>query len=981
MTRFITYIIFSLSACILATAASPDQFLLRGYIRDTEHHSVDSVEISIVKNDSIPVPFKLLRGNDAEKLAMGGELRALVDGGLGEYTLTLHKDGYDLLIKNFKIASKSENVKYIYDVVMKKEIYRELNEVTVSTTRVKMVMKGDTVVFDAAAFQLEEGSMLDALVRQLPNATLSPDGVITVNGRKINELLVNGKDFFKGDPKVALQNLPSYTVKNIKVYDKAADDAYLTHSDARIAQREEDENLVMDVVLKKEYNTGWMANLEAGYGTEDRYMVRGFGLGYTDCFRLAGYVNFNNTGDHSQAGTSGQWSHSYGRRELVDIAMGGLDYNYKDNKRVEVNGRVNLTGEKSTSHTISASTRFFPSGDIFDRSEGFNLSKVSSVSTSHSFMYKGDNFFLYINPDFSWRHNSGNSESRSATFSSQPYETYRGQALDSVFSGKTTSYTKDLLTRLRRMNISASYPDQLNGNLNLGSTISPKNWRGRLAFNMTGSYSRSGSDSRTLYDQAYGPASTATTPPQRTDNYNHTENKNTSLTTNLSYYHSIRKFKEKQTTTFTFYTGVIYSYNKSNSDQSNFRADMLPDPLTPPSLTRPEYLQADAENSPYTRNGQSQGVASAGLSISREPTAPGDSTLNPSLTASLNFRYGLTHETYYFHKPGTEAQDLSRNTGFFNPTISLSFNSANKIRNLNFNIGYSFSPSAPALSYMISNRNTSNPLNVILGNPDGLRNSYSHSVNVYWGRYSRAASHTSFSIHGNWRVNTSTVAYARRYDPATGITVSRPENISGNWSANVGMAASTDFGSEKNFSFNAGIGSSYTNSSDYMSIDTEPVRNSVRNMSLSPNIGLTYRLKNGSTISTGMSMSTSHQESPREGFNNLTWYTYSPYVNAFIKLPSDFGFNTQFTPFFRRGYADPAMNTSEWVWNATATKSICHGKLTFKFTAVDILASVKHVYTSVNAQGHTETWQNVLPRYVLLTLNYRLDMKPKKKQN
>lgn len=980
MNRLSSLLVFAVCSFCIAFAAGPEQFLLRAYIRDTDRHVVDSVEVSIVKNDSIPVAFKLLRGNDDEKLAIGGELRALVDGGLGDYTLTLHKDGYDLLIKNFKIAAKSENVKYISDVVMKKEMHRELKELTVTTTRVKMVMKGDTMVFDAAAFQLEEGSMLDALVRQLPGATLSPEGVITVNGRKINELLVNGKDFFKGDPKVALQNLPSYTVKDLKVYDKAADDAYLTHSNARIAQREEDENLVMDVVLKKEYNTGWMANLEAGYGTEDRYMARGFGLGYTDRFRLAGFVNFNNTGNHSQAGTSGQWSHSYNRRELVDIAMGGLDYNYKDDKRVEVSGRVNFTGEKTTSHTISASTNFFPSGDIFERSEGFNRSKVTSISTSHSFRYKGDNVFLYITPEFSWNHDSGNSESFSATFSSQPSESYRGQALDSLFSGKTTSYTKDLLTRLRRMGVSGSSPDQLHGSMNLGGTISPKSWSGRLAYNVFANYSRSGSDRRTLYDQAYGPASTATTPPQHTDNYSHTDSKNTAVSSSLTYYQSIRKFKEKHTTTFNLYAGTRYAYSKSNSDQNSFRADVLPDPLTPPSLTRPEYLQADAENSPYTRNGQSQGSLNGGFSISREPTAPGDSTFNPTLTASLNFDYKLTHETYYFHKPEIESQDLSRTTGFLTPNISLSLNSANKVRNVSATLSYSLSSSAPALSYLISNRNTSNPLNVILGNPDGLRNSRTHNINANWSRYSRGASHTSFYVHGNWRVSTSTVAYARRYDPATGITVSRPENISGNWSANVGAGGSTDFGSEKRFSFNAGLAGSYTNSTDYMSIDTEPVRNSVRNMSLTPNFSLTYRLKNGSTISTGFSVTASHQESPREGFNNLTWYSYSPYVNAFIKLPSDFGFNTQFTPFFRRGYADPAMNTSEWVWNATATKSVCHGKLTFKFTAVDILASVKRVYTNVNAQGHTETWQNALPRYVLLSLNYRFDMKPRKQR-
>ncbi len=74
-----------------------------------------------------------------------------------------------------------------------------LNEVVIRPTRIKMVHKNDTIVFDASAFDLPEGSMLDALIRQMPGAKLSDDGVITINGRKVDYLLLNGKDFFKGN--------------------------------------------------------------------------------------------------------------------------------------------------------------------------------------------------------------------------------------------------------------------------------------------------------------------------------------------------------------------------------------------------------------------------------------------------------------------------------------------------------------------------------------------------------------------------------------------------------------------------------------------------------------------------------------------------------------------------------------------------------------------------------------------------------------
>lgn len=282
-----------LAAILTAFTASADlkKFMLVGYIYDQEWDSVDSCEVEIYKDDTVKVNFKLLTGNDATKTLSGNQLRALVNSGIGTYRISLFKDGYTPATTTFRIGSVSENTKYLRTIRMEKELTRKLNEVTVTGTRVKMVMKGDTVVFDAAAFQLGEGSMLDALVRQLPGATISSDGVIEVNGRKINELLVNGKDFFKGDPKVALQNLPAYTVKNLKVYDKADDDAYLTHSDSNADKLEDDQNLVMDVQLKKEYIKGWMANAEAGYGTRDRYMGRIFGLGYTDKLRISVFGN------------------------------------------------------------------------------------------------------------------------------------------------------------------------------------------------------------------------------------------------------------------------------------------------------------------------------------------------------------------------------------------------------------------------------------------------------------------------------------------------------------------------------------------------------------------------------------------------------------------------------------------------------------------------------------------------------------------
>ena len=139
-----------------------------------------------------------------------------------------------------------------------------LDEVTVTSSVVQIINKGDTIQFNAEAFELAEGSMLSSLVKKLPGVELRDNGQIYVNGRFVDKLLLNGKDFFNGDKMVLLQNLPAYTVKNVQVYQQDKKD--------QLASKGSNEpDLVMDVNLKKEFNAGLLANAEIAGGTHNRY--------------------------------------------------------------------------------------------------------------------------------------------------------------------------------------------------------------------------------------------------------------------------------------------------------------------------------------------------------------------------------------------------------------------------------------------------------------------------------------------------------------------------------------------------------------------------------------------------------------------------------------------------------------------------------------------------------------------------------------
>ncbi len=226
-------------------------------------------------------------------------------------------------------------------VYMKRET-KMLQEVVVTSSKVQFYYKGDTLVFNADAFELAEGSMLDALVRQLPGVELKEGGRIYHNGKYVDALLLNGKDFFRGDHTIMLDNLPAYTVKDIQIYDKWGDQSEFLGQHVM-----GDNRYVMDVKLKKEYRIGTLANVEAGLGTNSRHsapngqvprifagvpaLARLFALRFSDHSRLAAYATANNMNGDGKPGEAGSWDPQrlQGGGQLTQ-QQAGIDYNVED---------------------------------------------------------------------------------------------------------------------------------------------------------------------------------------------------------------------------------------------------------------------------------------------------------------------------------------------------------------------------------------------------------------------------------------------------------------------------------------------------------------------------------------------------------------------------------------------------------------------------------------------------------------------------
>lgn len=284
-------------------------------------------------------------------------------------------------------------------VYMKRES-KMLKEVVVTATKVQFYYKGDTLVFNADAFELAEGSMLDALVRQLPGVELKEGGRIYHNGKYVDALLLNGKDFFRGDHTIMLDNLPTYTVKTIEIYDKWGE-----QSEFLGQQVADDKRYVMDVKLKKEYSIGTLGNVEAGGGTNDRWLARLFVLRFSDHSRVAAYATANNLNGDRKPGESGSWDPQRLRNGgMLTQQQAGIDYNVEDRNSVwKADGNVQVTRTDLDRQTQTNRQNFLPTGDTYDRIQQTQRDKNLTLNTSHHFYRNFGMWNLDVRPSFNYQ--------------------------------------------------------------------------------------------------------------------------------------------------------------------------------------------------------------------------------------------------------------------------------------------------------------------------------------------------------------------------------------------------------------------------------------------------------------------------------------------------------------------------------------------------------------------------------------------------
>lgn len=360
------------------------------------------------------------------------------------YIIKAECDGYETKCINHTIKYIARNKDFSFPSLLLKKKFNQdvaLDGVVVTGTKVKLAYRGDTLVFNASAFNVPDGSMLDALVRQMPGAEMKSNGDIYVNGKKIDYLLLNGKDFFKGKNQVMLDNLPYYTVKELKVYDRSSEKSRL------MGKEMEKKDYVMDVALKREYSRGYIANMETAGGSEDRYLARLFGLYYTDNSRISVFGNMNNMNETRKPGSQGDWSPSNSPQGQKTTRQVGVDFNTTSkSQKIREQGNVTFAWDNTHDLTHSSQENFASTGNIFGRSISDSRSDNHSFNLYNNFRVSGKlGVWLDTRIDYSDRKSS--SSNLSATYSANPerWGDIR-QTIDSTFAQNVSGSLHDIIT-------------------------------------------------------------------------------------------------------------------------------------------------------------------------------------------------------------------------------------------------------------------------------------------------------------------------------------------------------------------------------------------------------------------------------------------------------------------------------------------------------------------------------------------------------
>ena len=894
----------------------------------------------------------------------------------GTFTLRITYVGFKTYTKKITVAEgknvSAGTISLAPDAIM-------LQGATVTAHLAKVQSKGDTLIFNADAYRVPEGSVVEELVKRMPGADIDENGNITINGKQVSKIKVDGKDF--GDANTALKNLPTSIIEKVRAYDEKSDLARITGID------DGNEQTVLDFGIRAGMNRGMMMNADLGYGTKDRYSGRLFGMYMRDDYRVMGMLNANNTNDQGMGGGGGRrfgGGMGMGGGGLNAAKTGMININYEKPKLVVAQASVNVNHRDGDNWSRRFQENFTadPTMKQFQSSINQSYSRNTNWSVQGRVEWTPDTLWnIAFRPNWSFGNNDSQSRNLSATFNDNPYS-YIDYQLDAAVLTEVVKNGGDLSEFLKNggNNKSLGYGEnkRLGGTLQINRLL---NGRGRnITVQLTGNYSNnenkqlSNNQTRLFQGQTTTYNGVSGLSEYQANRYN--------LSPTKSWDYSVRATYSEPIAYATFlqfsYT-FQYRYNESDRQTFDYSNPLLSDPTKSFdfSSVTPVYRQW-SDYFDLVQNGYSPTKDDAYYSKDQSRYSAYSNYIH---TGEIMLRF--IRDTYDFNVgvqviPQTSDYTqrylgvdtvVKRTVTNWSPTANFRWRPTQS-GSLQFQ--YRGSTSQPSIDQLLVINDDTNPLSKTTGNPD-LKPSFTQSFNLRFNNYimnyqRMINANLNFSTTMNSIVNKVTYT-------SIGGQESRPENINGNWNAGGNIMWNSAIDSLGYFSYNVSLNENFNHRVGYVGDmkTRETLRNSTNQNMIGGRLGASYR-NDWLEVELNGSVNYNSTRNKLQPQSNLDTWTYSYGMNSTIYLPWGTQITTDISMNSRRGYDDQSMNTNELLWNGQISHSLLRGKpLTLSLQFYDILGQQSNFSTTISQMARTDNEYNAVTSYIMFRASYRLN--------
>ncbi len=826
-----------------------------------------------------------------------------------------------------------------------------LKSAVVTAQAAQVVVKKDTLLFNPEAMRTPEGSAIEELIKRIPGAEVDEDGNITVNGKEVKKILLDGKEFMLGDIETAIKNIPVSIIQNIKFYDQQSDQARITGIE------DGNKETVLDFTIKKGMNRGYMTNLDIAGGTKDRYATRGMGSSFTDKTRFVLLGNANNKEENA-----GWWN----RRGLNTRKMLGTNLNYDDGNKLKVDLSVRWNHRNGDNRNNNTSENFYSqTSRTFSNSTSKSLSRSDNWNGNIRVEWKPDTLTnILLRANGAYGTSDGTSTSTSATFNDDPYL----YVADPLASLTPYDMSNPLYPYMVNHSVSASmnYGKNKNawGMLQLYRRLNPRGRNVTLRFEANGSDNKSENVSNNdvrlfLLKNVAGEDST-----YFTARYNTTPTTSSGYVVSATYSEPLWKGAHLQ-------ANYELRYSQNKSDRQTY--DFSHEPQNIFSGIVPVYRDWDSWLSSVENNLDNY----FDRSLSR---------FSEYKNYTHNLRLTLRHwEEKYDYNVGFLVQpqhsnfiqdyrgvyvDTIRNVTNFTPTLDFHYKFSDQS---NFWLHYRGDTRQPEMTQLLDITDDSNPLYITQGNP-GLKPQFTNSLNAYYNNYI-AKYKRSIVLYANYRTTRNSISNLVRYNPDTGGSISRPENINGNWNVNAGITFNTALDSAAHWNVGTNTRVRYNNYVSYVAQHkADAQKNTSRSYNIFERLSAGYR-NQWLEVTLDGNVTYQHTRNVLQPNANLDTWQFNYGGQFLVRLPLDIEVSSNLHERSRRGYNDPSMNTNELIWNGQISKSFLKSKsLVVALNFYDLLGQQSNYERSINATSRSDTEFNSINSYAMLHVRYRLNM-------